>query len=156
VIEVELRGRDVVDGALVVPFAHGFLVPGPLRPLQFTLRCLDGYLRQIGLLLAGEDLAPDLDLLPRQCGIEAVERCALALEFVLELRAVEDGEHLSLRHGVTGVHGVADTAGSDREEGGIDGCDHDSLGRDVANEVALAHGRGANALGRDDMPAVRP
>src|SRR6185312_13310092 len=60
---VQLRGGDVVDGAPVVALGNDVLVPGPLRALQFALGGLDGDLRQVGLLLAGEDLAADLDLL---------------------------------------------------------------------------------------------
>ena len=37
VLEVQLRGGDVVDGALVVALADGVLVPGPLGAFQFAL-----------------------------------------------------------------------------------------------------------------------
>src|SRR4029077_1644386 len=92
VLEIELRGGDVVDRALEVALADRLLIPRPLRALQFPLRRIDGDLGEIGLLLARHDLAADLDLLAGEGGVEAVERGALALVLAAEVRAVEGRE----------------------------------------------------------------
>ncbi len=82
-IEVQLGGLDVVDRSSVVSLADGFLIPGPLGSLLFAFRSLDGYLRQIGLLLARQHLTANLDLLSGQPGVQAIQRGAFALVFVL-------------------------------------------------------------------------
>src|SRR6185295_16238503 len=85
VFEIEFGGGDVIDGALVVSLTHCTLIPGPLRALELAFRCSDGHLGQIRLLLAGEQLATDLDLLARQRGVETVEGGMLTLILVVEL-----------------------------------------------------------------------
>jgi hypothetical protein len=82
VIEVEFGGRNVIDGVLVVALAHRVLVPGPLRALELALGGLDGDLREVRLLLAGEELAADLDFLVLQRGVQAVEGGLFSLVFV--------------------------------------------------------------------------
>ena len=71
-VEIQFRGGDFVFGMLIVALAHGVDVPGPLGPFHLALGGLDGHLRQIGLLLACQKLAADLDFLARQRGVQTV------------------------------------------------------------------------------------
>ena len=80
----------------------------------------------------------------------------LALVFVVQLRAVERGEHLALLDRLAGAHRVGDGAGGDGEQGRIDGGDDRTLGRHVTHEVPAVHGGDAQPLARDHLAAVQP
>ena len=75
---------------------------------------------------------------------------------VVEVGTLEAGEHLTLVDGIAGPYRVADRAGRDGEQSWIDGRDHGTLSRYVANVVSFFHGRCTNPVGRDDVARGDP
>ena len=144
------------DTRAEIPLGDCALVPGPLRALQLALRGAGLHVGEVGCLLRGQLLAPDLDALPAKRRVEAFERRTLALVFVFESRAREGREQLAFLDAVARAHLIADVAGCDGEECGAHCRDHRALRRDVAHEGSLGHRRDAQPLARDHVLARTP
>ena len=96
-----------------------------------------GEVRGLALL---ERLLPGVDALPPELEPALCERGLGLLELVLELRAVDDGQHLAGHHRLAGVGLQRDRAGGGRVERRADRRHHTALHRDVADELAARHG----------------
>ena len=152
----KLCGLARILGGLEIALGDRALVKSPLRALVLALGGADLHVGEVGCFLGRKLLAADLDRLALQRGVEALERRALALEFILERGAHERREHLARLDGVARAHLVADVAGRDREKRRAHGRDDRSLRRDVANERAFGHRRDAKPLARDRVLGRAP
>ena len=149
----ELRLVQFVLGALVIPLADDPLVPRRLRPGKFPLGGTDRDTGHVRVLLALQDLAAHVDLLAAQVDDQALERGALALEFVLQPGADDGGEQVALLDGVARVAVERDGAGRGRIQRGTDGSHDRGLRRDVAQELTSRH---LSRCARDRGRRLRP
>ncbi len=127
-----------------------------LGPAQLTLCGHEFDLGQVDLLLIFELLLAHLDLLSLESRLGTGKRGGFLLERIALLRAVDDGDGLSLDHRIACLHLEGRDAAGRAEQGRFDRRNDLSLARNVTGQITPCHPGKSQPVPRDGHIGTGP